>query len=444
MSVQPIFTPKSTLYVRYDQQYQQITENFESLTLSSGVDSVTQYPAIVRLFGNGFAQLSGSVTPTGTATSLAELPDNIIPINDYFVPVTVLRSNAYVANAVKVHGEGQNISSVIVDTVGSYTVIPTVTTTGPGKGAVLTARMRANSATVTGAGTGYVTADTITLAGGTSSQTAVFTVSSTKLTNVSISGAGTGYTPGDTVTLAGGTFTTAAIINVVRTRLESVALNSGGTGYAPGNTITLAGGAGPVPAVITVGTVSGGVITGFSITNAGSYTANSSTFSQASTSGSGTGATFNTAVYGIGTLSLSNGGAYTVNPSSFTQGSTSGSGTGATFSTPVFGVNAGTFSTPGNYSVIPSNPVLQASTSGSGTGCTLTVSWGVLSVTVSNDGYGFTKDSDVSFSSSAGSGATGTLVLDGTPGLIALVNAPQANDVVCLDSVSFITTKYGS
>jgi hypothetical protein len=72
-----------------------------------------------------------------------------------------------------------------------------------------------------------------------------------------------------------------------------------GTGYAVGNTITLAGGTGPIPAVVTVATTgAGGSVTSVTITKGGVYTsfitsaADHKTWTQASTSGSGTEAQF--------------------------------------------------------------------------------------------------------------------------------------------------------
>lgn len=77
---------------------------------------------------------------------------------------------------------------------------------------------------------------------------------------------------------------------------QSVALNFGGTGYAINDTLQLAGGTWTTsPIVLTVSAVGvGGVITAVSVTNPGAYTIfPTNPVSQLSTSGSGTGATFN-------------------------------------------------------------------------------------------------------------------------------------------------------
>ena len=81
-----------------------------------------------------------------------------------------------------------------------------------------------------------------------------------------------------------------------------LAINAGGSGYNVNDTITLAGSTYSTPAVVTVTacvTSCPGAISTFNITNPGAYiygTVNG--FTQASTSGNGTGATFKTATYG--------------------------------------------------------------------------------------------------------------------------------------------------
>ena len=79
--------------------------------------------------------------------------------------------------------------------------------------------------------------------------------------------------------------------------VTSATIATGGTGYAVNDTVTLGGGSNGVfvsPAVLTVTSVSGGVITGVSITGTGPYTQTvSNPLAPSATSGSGTGATFN-------------------------------------------------------------------------------------------------------------------------------------------------------
>jgi len=72
----------------------------------------------------------------------------------------------------------------------------------------------------------------------------------------------------------------------------SAAVVAGGTGYAVGNTLTVVGGLGQIDAELTVTTVSSGVITGVSISNAGQY-AEIPTNPVSVTGGAGSAATFN-------------------------------------------------------------------------------------------------------------------------------------------------------
>lgn len=74
--------------------------------------------------------------------------------------------------------------------------------------------------------------------------------------------------------------------------LSAVVFN-GGTGYAVGNVLTVSGGSPTTAAQLTVTSVSGGVITGVSVSTAGSYPYGGNPYNCASVSGgSGTGATF--------------------------------------------------------------------------------------------------------------------------------------------------------
>ncbi|HEV2917564.1 MAG TPA: hypothetical protein VGW78_07525 [Candidatus Babeliales bacterium] len=76
---------------------------------------------------------------------------------------------------------------------------------------------------------------------------------------------------------------------------SALTIASGGSGYVVNDTITLAGGNIYVSMVLTVTSVSGGTVTGFSTATQGYWNEPlpSNPLTQASTSGSGTGATFN-------------------------------------------------------------------------------------------------------------------------------------------------------
>ncbi len=101
--------------------------------------------------------------------------------------------------------------------------------------------------------------------------------------------------------------------------LTSVAKNAGGSGYVVGEVITLAGGTFTTPAQVQVVTRSGTAVLTVMIVNPGAYSVTSATFTQGSTTGAGTGATFNAGVFGttVGT-------AFTIPDATFAACSTSG------------------------------------------------------------------------------------------------------------------------
>ncbi len=238
---------------------------------------------------------------------------------------------------------GYTITGVSVTAAGSYTAVPTVTASTPGAGATFTTTAKAVSAAPVLPGSGYATSDTITL--------------------------------------AGGTFTTASILTVNSTTLVSLAVNAGGTGYAPGDQIALAGGTASVPAIVIVDTVTSGAVVTFHIVK---------------------------------------GGTYTVNSAALTQATTTGAGTGATFNMGLFGVYAATPTTLGSYSATPASPVSQSASSGSGTGATFTMGWGLLAIAVTAGGSGYTASSQI-IVTGTGSGGTANITLASTGSVIEVV-----------------------
>ena len=132
-------------------------------------------------------------------------------------------------------------------------------------------------------------------------------ISGTTLTVTAVS-SGTLY-PGQTVQGTGIAANTV-ITSYGGGTVLSTAIATGGTGYAVNDTITVQGGVyGTTPATYTVSSVSAGVVTGLTVTNAGNYTSNPTNNVTTSTSGSGTGLTltltFGTGIGGTGTYVIS-------------------------------------------------------------------------------------------------------------------------------------------
>lgn len=143
---------------------------------------------------------------------------------------------------------------------------------------------------------------------------------------VNVTNAGSAYTSIPTVGFTGGSGTGVAASAVMKALTATV--QAGGSGYAVNDTITLAGGTNTQPIVLTVSTVSSGAITAVTISTAGMYTAlPANPASQATTSGVGTGGTFNITTWGVDSVKLTaSGTGYTSAP---TVTLTGGSGSGA-------------------------------------------------------------------------------------------------------------------
>lgn len=219
----------------------------------------------------------------------------------------------------------------------------------------------------------YAPGDSVTLAGGTFTTAAVVSVTNTLLLGTALNAAGTGYVPNDGIVLAGGVQTTPATIIVLTTRVVSATVAVGGVA-SPNGVGVVQGTTGIGTKFFANVTVSGGTITAVnSIQTGDSYTTNPTSPSAepvvAYANIRVTGAQLNV-VMGINTFAISNPGVFTTNAAggNFTQASTSGSGAGATFHNSLFAPNAVAVTTPGAYTVLPTNPAPQASTTGAGVG----------------------------------------------------------------------------
>lgn len=163
------------------------------------------------------------------------------------------------------------------------------------------------------------------------------------LVTLALTAAGTGYAPGDTITLAGGTFTTASTLTVSTTKVVSASLVSAGAGFTGTGIPSVVGMSGTtgtgtkvrlrvgVDAAGTIGSVS---VSGFGTNGGGSYTTNPTNLSaEPLTHASLIGAPPTVLLtMGVATFVISGAGSYTgTGTTAFTQGSTSGGGTGATF-----------------------------------------------------------------------------------------------------------------
>lgn len=112
MSNYQTITPESQDYLRAIDLFQNLTYNTQEVTLGTNMTATTT-PA-VALNGFGGALLQGQITVNTASVSanmtLCTLPAEAVPQNDTYHPVVVLRSGAYVANAVKVDASDHTVT----------------------------------------------------------------------------------------------------------------------------------------------------------------------------------------------------------------------------------------------------------------------------------------------------------------------------------------------
>ena len=100
-------TPQTEDYMRPSAVFENLTYNTVDLIVNTTADVTFTENPFIALDGTGMAYLQGTVTIGASATPVANfglcyLPANLVPARDTHFPICVLRSGAYVANAVKV------------------------------------------------------------------------------------------------------------------------------------------------------------------------------------------------------------------------------------------------------------------------------------------------------------------------------------------------------
>jgi len=131
---------------------------------------------------------------------------------------------------------------------------------------------------------------------------AVVLSSGNTVTSIFGTSTGSGYTTVPTVTISPPTTPggTQATVTVAMQAVTTVLAN-GGSGYAIGDTITFTGGTFTTPITLTVATLSGTAVATWTVFSAGTYTVLPTNPISTTTSGSGTGATFNVTSWGVRT-----------------------------------------------------------------------------------------------------------------------------------------------
>ena len=232
--------------------------------------------------------------------------------------------------------------------------------------------------------------------------------------------AGVGVAINDTFGLVGGTLDSAAGVQAVAkaTNIQAVSavVNAGGSGGTNG-AVTITGTTGTGTKFQATGTIVGNALVGpLTITVAGNYTVGpTSLTSEPITGGSLTGATV-TLQMGALTLSVLTAGVYQSVPPTTAVSNIVGTGTGVTI-TSAFNINAVSIDDSGNYSTIPTGFTV-ANATGDSTGSGGALAAGAATAT-----------------GAAVFRAVGPFPNDGIPpsyGIAALSNASPANDETAL------------
>lgn len=272
----------------------------------------------------------------------------------------------------------------------------------------------------------YAPGEQVTLAGGVFTIPTVLGVTTTKLVNLAVANPGgttaNPYAPADTIHLTGGTQTTPAVLTVTTTRVRGANVASSGSGGTGTFIVTGTTGTGTkFQASVTRPSLPGPLIIN-AITVGGAYTVNPTTPATEPVTGGGSSGIVLDIDMGVNGFTLTNAGVFSANAAggTFTQASTSGSGLGATFNSALFGPNAVSVVTAGSYASYPANPVAQASSSGSGLGATFTVTTTPIAIAPFNNG----DWADFS-------GVTGATQLNGNSFILANItsNSAQLFDV---------------
>lgn len=276
----------------------------------------------------------------------------------------VIQDGAFVTEAAIAISDISNTDPAVVTSSGSGVTAATPVTTGvvttyvqgelvtlaggtyltPAILNVTNTRLVSTIATQNTTSTNYVPADTVTLSGGTFSVAAVVTVNTTRVSSATVAAGGAGGTDGTqtvTGTTGTGTLFTASVTVAGGTITAVLSITTGGS-YTVNPTVLANE---PVTGASLVGAqlaLSMGVNT-VTVLTAGVFSVNptSGIFTQSATSGTGTGATFEQSVLGPNAVTISDPGVYTVVPANpVAQASSSGSGLGATFTLTTASVDA--------------------------------------------------------------------------------------------------------
>jgi len=279
-------------------------------------------------------EVRGMRTVSGGEYMVAVVGPSVYILTNEFTPTLIGQLNTS-AGRVGISDNGLNVyivdgsyrytwristpsSALFTGSISGTTLTVTAVTSGTiGINQALFGLGVTNATVITALGTGtggvgtYTVNQSQTVASGlmnTAAVASVLTASMSGTTMTVTASSGTLF-PGQTI--QGSTVSANTIITALgNASVLSQTIAAGGTGYAVNDTVTVLGGVyGTTPATYTVSTVASGVVTGLTLTNAGSYTSQPSNDVSTSSSGAGTGLkltlTFGTGSGSTGTYPIS-------------------------------------------------------------------------------------------------------------------------------------------
>ncbi len=315
----------------------------------------------------------------------------------------------WVANS---DNRGSVVSLTLTGGGSNYTSAPTVTFTGGGgEGAAATDTLRVNSVTVSNSqrGSGYTGVPTVGFSGGGGSGAAA--TANMRVGSITVTSPGSGYTSRPAVNLTGGGGSGAAVSSSgVTLQVVSVSVTNAGNCYAAPPTVNFSSGGGSGAAATS--SLSGGKVSGVTVTAGGSYTGVPTvTFQNGPylTGCSPQTRAAGTAKMGVGTITpTSPGSGYTSQPT--VAVAPPPSGTGNSTATAVAFLSLNSVAVTAGGSGYTSSPTV-VTNGGGGTGATGTAFMAVNSLTLTSGGIDYSTAPSVGFSGGGGSGASATATL---------------------------------
>lgn len=241
----------------------------------------------------------------------------------------------------------------------------------------------------------------------------------------------------------------SATLGTVTMKALSATVTTGGTGgdYNLGETLTVNGGTGTAP-VFTVATVRGrALVVAAAGTNNTWTTGQTITFSGAGWSTPAVATITDNGAGGIASLAFTNKGVRTAaNPTDPVSPSSTNNGGGLQGLTVNIDWEVNTVTSPpgtaGALTALPANPAATTVNAGSGTGATLTITYGVLSVAVTNAGSGYVSPTDaaIEFTPASTTAATAVLTTTGTNVILAHAWVVDGTQVLDADIIKQTST----